>query len=703
MARSKNEGRMREGLVHAGILFIAANQVPGYNRAISVNGGCMNYWSARRTKSALISIGLVAVAWAAEPNVSDKFYTSIRQDDSAAVRQLLKDAADVNTPDGHGSTPLMFAAEVGSVNMMRELLAAGGDVNAKNSFGATALMWCADSPERVKLLVEKGAAVNARSKVGRTPLIIAAAHSGNLETVRLLVSKGAALDARDELGNTPLHEAARANDMALISFFLEKSLDPAIRNRAGITPLLFASGFGNLEAMKILLKKGADANAQSMPAIGPAVKNGDLGIGSLTPLIAAIASRNPAAIQLLLEKGANVDTPDVRGMTPMMLAVATDHPSEEIVRLLLERKPDVRAVSKAGETALAWAEKFRNPHILPLLLSASVGLETRHTELERVEPSANTDAAAASKRALALLQRTTTSFVKEGGCASCHSHNITAMATTVAREHGVPFDSKLAAEQSRETLLFFRTDEGLLQRLDPPASVISAYALTGMAFDGTQPDRHLDSILHNLAASQLGDGTFPRVSGIVRPPTSDHEFSTVAMAIKALRQFAPPARKGEFETRVRRSAQWLLTSHPETTEDCVMQLLGAHWAGIDPVKLEPMVRNLQALQREDGGWAQTPHLQSDAYATGTALFALSHAGKVASSSPLYRKGVRFLLRTQRPDGSWYVASRAPKFQPYFESGFPYGHDQWISQFATGWASMALSLASADSEVTLNLR
>jgi hypothetical protein len=42
--------------------------------------------------------------------------------------------------------------------------------------------------------------------------------------------------------------------------------------------------------------------------------------------------------------------------------------------------------------------------------------------------------------------------------------------------------------------------------------------------------------------------------------------------------------------------------------------------------------------------------------------------------------------------SWYVRSRAPKFQPYFESGFPYGHDQWISQMATGWAAAALTLA-----------
>ena len=57
----------------------------------------------------------------------------------------------------------------------------------------------------------------------------------------------------------------------------------------------------------------------------------------------------------------------------------------------------------------------------------------------------------------------------------------------------------------------------------------------------------------------------------------------------------------------------------------------------------------------------------------------------------------FLLGTQADDGSWHVASRATKFQQYFESGFPYGHDQWISTIGTGWAAAALALAARDSK------
>ncbi|MGH9719722.1 MAG: hypothetical protein ACRD8O_05885 [Bryobacteraceae bacterium] len=62
------------------------------------------------------------------------------------------------------------------------------------------------------------------------------------------------------------------------------------------------------------------------------------------------------------------------------------------------------------------------------------------------------------------------------------------------------------------------------------------------------------------------------------------------------------------------------------------------------------------------------------------------------SNAVYKRGVEFLLRTQYEDGSWYVKSRAYPLQPYFESGFPYEHDQWISAAGTSWAAMALAHA-----------
>jgi N-acyl-D-amino-acid deacylase len=98
------------------------------------------------------------------------------------------------------------------------------------------------------------------------------------------------------------------------------------------------------------------------------------------------------------------------------------------------------------------------------------------------------------------------------------------------------------------------------------------------------------------------------------------------------------------------------------------------------------------MQRADGGWSQMAGIDSDAYATGQVLFALSVAGKMPPSDPVFQKGVDFLLRTQAADGTWQVKSRSIWLQPYFESGFPYGRDQFISTAGTAWASMALATA-----------
>jgi squalene cyclase len=128
---------------------------------------------------------------------------------------------------------------------------------------------------------------------------------------------------------------------------------------------------------------------------------------------------------------------------------------------------------------------------------------------------------------------------------------------------------------------------------------------------------------------------------------------------------------------------------PKTNEDRVFQLLGLAWAGGHHDAVRQAARDLLARQRADGGWGQHASLASDAYATGQAHVALKETGTLAVTDPAYQRGVVFLLSTQLEDGSWPVKSRSIAFQPYFESGFPHGYDQWISAAATNWASMAL--------------
>jgi len=127
-----------------------------------------------------------------------------------------------------------------------------------------------------------------------------------------------------------------------------------------------------------------------------------------------------------------------------------------------------------------------------------------------------------------------------------------------------------------------------------------------------------------------------------------------------------------------------------------MLLLGLSWTTAERQKIRNVALSLIARQRTDGGWAGNANLTSDAFATSEALYALRNSGFASAGDGVYRRGVEYLLSTQHADGSWYVRSRAVKVQPYFQSGFPFDHDQWISAAATAWASMALAAEPGDS-------
>ena len=123
-----------------------------------------------------------------------------------------------------------------------------------------------------------------------------------------------------------------------------------------------------------------------------------------------------------------------------------------------------------------------------------------------------------------------------------------------------------------------------------------------------------------------------------------------------------------------------------------MGLRALRESGAPQERVRGATQELLQAQRPDGGWAQLPDMESDAYATGSALVALHQAGGLAVDDRAYRRGLGYLLSTQRDDGSWHVVSRSKPFQTYFESGYPHGKDQFISIAAGGWATTALALA-----------
>src|SRR5689334_11574492 len=113
----------------------------------------------------LLVLGFVTVgAQGPAPAPQDRMYAAVRAGDTAAVAALLQSGADVNMKDRRGgATPLMNAAAFGSIETMRLLIEKGADVNARSAGNATALMWAATDLAKVRLLLVKGADVNAVS------------------------------------------------------------------------------------------------------------------------------------------------------------------------------------------------------------------------------------------------------------------------------------------------------------------------------------------------------------------------------------------------------------------------------------------------------------------------------------------------------------------------------------------------------------
>ncbi len=641
----------------------------------------------------LITILLAVIAGSAvfAQTASDSIYLAIRNNDLAALRTLIQNSG-ADLKDSHGQTPLMIAAAFGSVDAMKFLIAERASVKAESDAGITALHWCTGDIDKVRLLLDQGADVNKATLLGRTPLLVASATSGTLETIRLLVQKGADVNAADTSGYTPLIAAASIDNTEAAKLFIDKGASVNAEAKSGdiATALMGAAHNGNLDLTRLLLARKANINAVSADVDGK-VKNGSVAFGKVTALHMAVSGGSVEEVKLLLEGGALIDPLDIRGMTPLMFAVSTDQPRVELIRLLLSRGADSTIKSNIGESAQDWARKFNNPSVLSLLKMRAVKAEV--ADKGSGITGARTPQTAV-ERSMPLMQRASAGVFTEGGCVACHAQPVTSMAAELAVARGWRIDEDVrkstVTEMDRVVKALAASALSLMQAREgggtPDTQIYEGFMMASVrapANTGT------DALVHHLAARQRAAGKWTG-NGVNRAPMQDGDLSRTAMAVRILAVYGMPGRKAEFVGRVGRAANWLAAESPQSAEERVMQILGLKWADAKPQLQQRRTAELIALQRPDGGWAQTPWLASDAYATGQVLYLLHETGASAKNSAAVRRGVEFLLRTEKEDGSWFVRSRAMKIQPYFQSGFPYNHDQWISEIGTAWAVIALS-------------
>ncbi len=602
---------------------------------------------------------------------------TLRDGDKQTFKKLVGENPGIGSLKGPGgTTPLMQAVLYADSDSVRTLLAAGADPNIRNEAGATALMWAVSDREKTRLLLDRGADVNARSDDGRTPLLIASGQYGSSAVVGLLLDHGAKLTARSPsiMGYmTPLTEAASVGDDALLRTLIERGADV---KSEGLPALLFA------------------AKAKCGKCLETLIAHVDRGALSVAALLCAPPLGDATAVKALLTAGADAKATDPGGHTLLMLAASSDALPTETLKAILEGGADVSAKCPEGLTALDFAKQRGATSIVDLLSKAGAkdgAVSTNPT----LSPKPAKSVREALQRSIPLLQKTDSIFIQKSGCVSCHNNTLTALTIDTARKNRFPVDEQIARGQLKRISSYIETwRERSLQGVGiPGGSDTMGYILLGLAAENYPPDPATDGFARYIKSQQSPDGGW-RVFAH-RPPIESSDIQVTATSLRSLQVYAPKARRTEYETAVRRAAEWLMKAQPLTTEERAFQLLGLGWAGVNAKNaiIRSATRDLLAQQRSDGGWAQLPSLASDAYATGQALVALREAGAVPPTDEVYNRGVAFLLRTQLDDGSWYVRSRAIPIQPFFESGFPHGHDQWISAAATNWAAMALALTA----------
>ncbi|HKA01880.1 MAG TPA: ankyrin repeat domain-containing protein, partial [Candidatus Solibacter sp.] len=596
---------------------------------------------------------------------------------------------NIETRDRRSATLLMHAAAFGNLETLRLLIDRGANVNAKNDFDATALLWAARDPEKARLLVEHGADVNARSKQGRTPLMLASLRHGGSQTVALLLAKGSEVNVKDGKGDTALGLAASIGEVESMRMLLARGADPDVRNARGESPLIYATKCKSGGAVKLLLQKRVEVNAANTS--WGEVRNGLIAQYKLTPLHRAVAIGTLQTVRDLLAAGADIHARDIRSLTPLHFAVATEYQTVDMVRVLIGAGADVSARDNNRETPLDWAEKFGYPEVIGALKAAHAEHGGGDYHAPKAPEGASADAPKSLQRSIGLLEKTSAEFFRQSGCVGCHHQPLVARAQLPAKSAGIAVNVSASADQlSQLKAQWLSSQEEFLQSINPGGGPNRlAENLLGFAAAGYPADAITDAAIVDLAEAQAENGSWADGEEQARPPITESVFGGTARAIRAIRTYGIPARGREFDARIALARSWLERTTPRSTDDYAMRLLGLYWASASKEAIAKSASELIALQRKDGGWAGNPYLKSDAFATGESLVALIESGTGADA---VRRGVGFLLATQYPDGSWYVRSRSIKFQPYFESGFPFGHDQWISTAGTAWAAQAIALS-----------
>jgi len=258
------------------------------------------------------------------------------------------------------SAPLFVAAHAGDLEVVVKLLSVGEDPRKDESAfdGSTPMHVAAKRGfvEIMSVLMDMGKAdPMAESNAGFTPLHLAAAF-GQEAAVQLLIDKGTPVDIGMGIGvrTTPLNLAAEAGIVAMVKMLLKLGADPNADTHASSLRLAAGSGFKGV--VELLLDYGADPDHQ----------HADDGV---TALVMAVKKNHRGVVEVLLEDGGaepNLRTGTAR--TGSALLVASQFGHLDLAELLLSYGADPNHMTIDGITALMSAALDGHLEIVQLLL-----------------------------------------------------------------------------------------------------------------------------------------------------------------------------------------------------------------------------------------------------------------------------------------------------------------------------------------------
>jgi uncharacterized protein len=262
--------------------------------------------------------------------------------------------------------PWVETALFGSVADLRRLLDGGLSANAATAAGGTTvLMAAAPDVDKMRLLLDRGADVNARAKSRYSALMVAAQYQEGDAAINLLLDRGAQMAPPD--GPAPIFNA---NPFSLAAYAGNYRSLPRLKTAGGqidgsfiaigtsrTTPMLGAFKFGDADVIRTLLELGAPV---------------DFADGNqITMLSRSVLNHELELAKMLIARGANVNATDKLGMTPLLWAASSDFGDAAMVELLLGSGARADAKNRDGRTALELARAYKHDYLVPALERAA--------------------------------------------------------------------------------------------------------------------------------------------------------------------------------------------------------------------------------------------------------------------------------------------------------------------------------------------